>query len=51
MSKPLDGIRALVDTISDIRTAVRASREYSRLSIASDGRRVHDGAASRLLPS
>ena len=35
MSKPLDSIRGLVDTISDIRTAVRASREYSRLSLAS----------------
>ncbi|PST26481.1 hypothetical protein C7U60_05555 [Mesorhizobium plurifarium] len=51
MSKPLDSIRGLADAISDIRTAVRASREYSRLSMASDGRRAHDGAASRLLPS
>jgi hypothetical protein len=50
MSKPLDGIRGLVDTISDIRTAVRASREYSRLSIASDGFRADHGAASQLLP-
>ena len=50
MSKALDGIRGLVDTISDIRTAVRASREYRRLCIASAGRRADQGAASQLLP-
>ncbi|MDK1384769.1 hypothetical protein ILFOPFJJ_02086 [Ensifer psoraleae] len=51
MSKPLDSIRGLLDTISDIGTAVRASREYSRLSTIKDPRRAHRVAVSPLLPN
>jgi hypothetical protein len=51
MSKPLDRIRSLLDTISDIGTAVRASREYSRLSTTDDARRAHRRAVSPLLPN
>ncbi|ABR59501.1 hypothetical protein GOC91_09635 [Sinorhizobium medicae] len=51
MSKPLGSLRGLIDTIYDISTAVRASREYSRLSMRSDGRGAHAGAASEFLPS
>lgn len=51
MSRPLDSIRGLIETISDIGTAVRASREYSRLSTIEDARRAHRGAVSPLLPN
>ncbi|WP_331373734.1 hypothetical protein [Sinorhizobium chiapasense] len=51
MSTPLDSIRVLLDTISDIGTAVRASREYSRLSTINDSRRAHRVAVSPLLPN
>ncbi|MCA1403377.1 hypothetical protein I6F26_02020 [Ensifer sp. IC3342] len=51
MSRPLANIRFLLDTISDIGTAVRASREYSRLSTINDTRRAHRVAVSPLLPN
>jgi hypothetical protein len=44
-------IRNLIDTIADIGTAVRASREYSRLSTVKDARRAHRGVISPLLPN
>ncbi|MCA1489734.1 hypothetical protein [Sinorhizobium alkalisoli] len=44
-------IRNLVDAIADIGTAVRASREYSRLSSVTDARRAHRNVISPLLPS
>ncbi|AFL49355.1 hypothetical protein ABIE78_004875 [Sinorhizobium fredii] len=44
-------IRSLLDTISDIGTAVRASREFTRLSTISDARRAHRVAVSPLLPN
>lgn len=44
-------IRRLFDTISDIGTAIRASREFSRLSTNKDAGRAHRGAVSPLLPN
>ncbi len=44
-------IRSLLDSISDIGTAVRASREFSRLSTVKDARRAHRVAVSPLLPN
>ena len=51
MSRPLDTIRGLIETISDIGTAVRASRDYSRLSTIDDAWRAHRGDVSPLLPN
>ncbi|HXV28756.1 MAG TPA: hypothetical protein VD840_00335 [Sinorhizobium sp.] len=44
-------IRGLIDTIADIGTAIRASREYSRLSTAKDARRAPRSVVSPLLPN
>lgn len=44
-------IRSLIHTIADIGIAVRASREYSRLSTVKDARRAHRSVISPLLPS
>jgi hypothetical protein len=43
-------IRALIDTVSDIGTAVRASREYSRLSLDAPAKHVDRLANSAFLP-
>ncbi|ASY55720.1 MULTISPECIES: hypothetical protein [Sinorhizobium] len=44
-------ISSLLDTISDIGTAVRTSREFSRMSTIRDSRRAHRVAVSPLLPN
>jgi hypothetical protein len=43
-------IRALFDTVADIGTAVRASREYSRLSLDARARQTDWVANSAFLP-
>ncbi|WP_349433519.1 hypothetical protein [Pararhizobium sp. A13] len=43
-------IRALIETVADIGTAVRASREYSRLSIDAPAKQADRHAISALLP-
>ncbi|WP_018239163.1 hypothetical protein [Ensifer sp. BR816] len=43
-------IRSLFVTLSDIGTAIRASREFSRLSTTEDPRRAHR-VVSSLLPN
>lgn len=44
-------IRRLIDTMSDIGTAVRASREYSRLSVDAPIARAEKGAIRAFLPN
>lgn len=43
-------IRALIDTVADIGTAVRASREFSRLSIDAPAKQADRLANSAFLP-
>jgi hypothetical protein len=43
-------IRALIDTVADIGTAVRASREYSRLSLDARAMQADRLANSAFLP-
>jgi hypothetical protein len=43
-------IRALLDTVADIGTAVRASREYSRLSTDAPAKQSDRHAISAFLP-
>ncbi len=51
MTKPIVSLKVLFDSISDIGTAVRASREYTILSTKKDARRAHRVAVSPLLPN
>lgn len=51
MTKPIASLKVLLDSISDISTAVRASREYTVLSTKKDARRAHRTAVSPLLPN
>ncbi|WP_143348369.1 hypothetical protein [Ensifer adhaerens] len=51
MTKPIASLKVLFDSISDIGTAVRASREYTVLSTKKDARRAHRTAVSPLLPN
>ncbi|MEI2297575.1 hypothetical protein [Ensifer sp. MJa1] len=51
MTKPIASLKVLFDSISDIGTAVRASREYTVLSTMQDARRAHRVAVSPLLPN
>jgi hypothetical protein len=43
-------IRALIETVADIGTAVRASREYSRLSVDAPPKQSERGTISAFLP-
>ncbi|CAN7572344.1 hypothetical protein [Pararhizobium sp. LjRoot238] len=43
-------IRALIETVADIGTAVRASREYSRLSIDAPAKQSDRLTISAFLP-
>ncbi|WP_139108497.1 MULTISPECIES: hypothetical protein [unclassified Ensifer] len=51
MTKPIASLKILLDSISDIGIAVRASREYTALSTKKDARRAHRVAVSPLLPN
>lgn len=51
MTKPIASLRILFNSIADIGTAVRASREYTALSTTKDARRAHRSAISPLLPN
>ena len=46
----MSSIRALIDTVADIGTAVRASREFSRLSIDAPAKHADRLANSAFLP-
>ena len=50
MSISISTVRTLIETVADIGTAVRASREYSRLSVEARSTRKDRPAVSGLLP-